>query len=102
IINDAETSFFPNDLAFPGGNDRVNQFEQIFSWLFMIDVHDDDALGHADLHGGQTDAWSVIHGDHHIINEAHKIIVDIGDSLTALFQAGIRVMQDWSNHLLDL
>src|SRR5215470_17220820 len=61
VVDDAQTTFFPNDFPFTSSNDRVNQLQQIFSRFFVIDVYNNNTLWNSDLHRRQTDAWSVVH-----------------------------------------
>ncbi len=40
------------------------------------DVDDDDALGHADLHGGEANARRLVHGLQHIVEQPVNFRVD--------------------------
>src|SRR6266478_6240105 len=102
VVDDAQTTFFPDDFPFARSNDRVNQLEQIFSWFFVIDVYDYNTMRNPDLHRRQTDAWSVVHSGDHVINRLHQVSGNVSDVLTALFQTKVGKMQDFSDHLVDL
>jgi hypothetical protein len=40
-------------------------------------VHDDDALGHADLDGGEADAGRLVHGLEHVLDQEPQLRVDL-------------------------
>src|SRR5215831_18799780 len=100
IVNDAEAPFLPDDLAFAGGDHRVDELEQVLAGFFMVDIDNDDTLRDADLHRRQADTRRVIHRQHHIVYELDEVTGNILDRRARLFQPRVRKMKDFSDHYL--
>ena len=65
--------------------------------VLLVEIHDDDALGDADLHGGQPDAVGLVHGLQHIVDQTADFAVNLGDFARHRFQAGIGGDEDGTN-----
>src|SRR5262249_21647553 len=98
IINHAEATFLPNNLALAGGDDGIDEFEQLLTWFFVVDIDDNDALWDADLHCGQADARRVVHSQHHVVYQMHQVTGNVLDCNARLFEARVRKVKDVSNH----
>src|SRR5205823_11084140 len=55
----------------------------------LADVVHEEALLHAHLVGGQTDARRLVHGLDHPVDKSPKSVVDVGDLGAALLQDGV-------------
>src|SRR5712691_8857120 len=102
VINHAEATFLPNNLALTGCDDRIDQFEQMLARFFVIYVDDNDALRDTDLHRGQTDTRRVVHGEHQVIDQMDKIAGNVLDRSPGLFETRVGKVEDFSDHCYDL
>ena len=98
VINDAETAFFPHHRAFPGGDTWIDQPQQLLAGLVMIHVKNDNTLGCPELGGGQTHTRRVIHGFHHVFDQARQLTVHVLDRRRGFGQAQVWKMQNVSYH----
>ena len=55
----------------------------------VIVIEDEEALLNTDLRSGQTDAWSVVHGDEHVVHELDERAIDALDLGRSLLENGI-------------
>src|SRR5437773_2027943 len=102
VVNHTEAAFLPEDVALTSRDDWVDQFEQLLAWFLRVQVEDDDALRDADLHRCQAYPRRRVHGQHHVVHELDKVAADVLDRSGSLFETGIRVVQDFSEHYPDL
>ena len=55
----------------------------------IIMIKDEESLLHAHLRSGQTDTWSVVHGDEHVVHQVDERAIDALDLGRSLLENGI-------------
>jgi hypothetical protein len=93
-LDDAQASLFPNYLPLGVANLRIYQLDEIFSRIFVIDIQNDDALKHAHLRRRQPHSRRVVHGLHHVLDQANGIPRDRLHRRGKIFQLRIGIGED--------
>jgi DNA recombination protein RmuC len=89
-VGHRQAAFLVNDgfLGRPGQR-GIDEGTGIAIAVFLIDVHDDDAFGHPNLHRGQPDAVGLVHSLQHVVDQPADTAVDLVDFGGNGFQFGV-------------
>jgi len=73
--------------------------------IFGLKIDDEHTLGHRDLDRGQTDAWRIVHGFKHVLDEGFQFVVELFgfNRFGHEFEPGVRHFNDFADsHAFDL
>ena len=68
---------------------RIDEGARLFLAVLLVEIHHDDALGHADLHRGQADAVGLVHAVDHVVDQPADLVIDLVDVVRDRFEARI-------------